>query len=357
MIRDEISIALAGDLVVRAPLADLHGTRSPRYAEVLELLRAADLRVANLETPLSTRGSRLPKYSNIIADPALAGVVRAMGFELVSLANNHMMDYGEVALRDTLEHLERAGLGYAGAGENLVAALAPSRQEVRGRLVSLVSVASTLAPGSAATEDRPGIAPIHVRYSFAVDSNLMDEQPGTAPLVETQADEVDTERVLAVISQERRACDIVLVAVHWGVPPHWLPPYADELATYQVPLGHRFVDAGATVVIGHHAHALHGVEVYRGRPILYSIGNFFFHPPRGFMDPRSVVAFVDFDQAGPIRLRCVPIVADELGVPLAAAGQEATGVLRFLDSLSERFATTLAIEQDGATVDFRAHRL
>lgn len=351
-----LSIALGGDLVVRAPLAELAGTQTPGYAAIFDTLRGADLRVVNLETPLSTRGTRLPKWSNIRADPSLADEVRAMGFELVSLANNHMMDWGVVALRDTLEHLDRVGIGYAGTGENLASALAPVRREVAGRLVSLVSVASTLPPGSAAAEDLPGIAPIRVSYSFAVDGNLMDEQPGTAPLVETRANESDVARVLAVVEGERRECDIVLVAIHWGVPPYWLPPYAGELVDYQIPLGHQLVEAGADIVIGHHAHALHGIEIYRGRPILYSLGNFFFHPLRPFMDPRAVIALVEFDERGPAALRLVPTVADAVGVPAIARGEEGAGVLRFLGDLSTRFGTALTTEGDEARIDLRAGR-
>jgi len=262
------TLAAAGDVMLTHPLGD-----SPAYA----WLREADLACANLEVPLSRRGYPADKPIVHQADPALASELAALGLDVVSFANNHSLDQGPDALLDTLAAVEEAGVAVVGAGEDLRAAMAPRVIRAGETRVAFLGLSSTLPVGSAATASRPGVAPLRVRVSLLADAPVFEEQPGTAPYVATEALPEDVERAADAIRSARQDADVVVAAVHWGVPPGWTAPFQGLLAGYQQPLGRALIDAGADLVLGHHPHTLHGVEVYRRRFICYSLGNFIFH--------------------------------------------------------------------------------
>ena len=240
-------------------------------------LREADLACANLEVPLSRRGYPADKPIVHRADPALASELAGLGLDVVSFANNHSLDCGPEALLDTVAAVEEAGVAVVGAGEDLRAAMRPRIIRVGETRVAFLGLSSTLPVGSAATESRPGIAPLRVRVSLLADAPVFEEQPGTAPYVATEVLQEDLERARETIRTARRDADVVVASVHWGVPPGWTAPFQGILADYQQPLGRALIDAGADLVLGHHPHTLHGLEVYRGRFICYSLGNFIFH--------------------------------------------------------------------------------
>src|SRR5512133_2165165 len=141
------TVSLLGDtrLVTHCVVDRLPGDEGLRA--IVTELEASDLVIANLETPLSVRGQRIPKYSNLRADPAVIADVKALGVHAVTLANNHMMDYAVEAMYDTMATCEQAGIPYCGAGVDLNAALKPLWLEARGMKVALVNVASTLPNG------------------------------------------------------------------------------------------------------------------------------------------------------------------------------------------------------------------
>ncbi len=334
-----VSVALVGDIMLRTALGELLAGRAAGFRGALERLGAADRAVGNLEMPLSRRGSRVLKHANLRADPERIEDVRAMGFKAVTLANNHLMDYGPRALLDTLAACDGAGIGRCGAGAHLDEALAPAWLECGGRRIALLSVASTLPPGSEATEGDPGIAPLRIKVSFETDTNLINEQPGTMPVVHTWTRREDEEVVLARVRALAAEADAVIVAIHWGVPAYWLSPYQGPLAEYQRPLGRALIDAGADVVVGHHSHALHGIEVYQERPILYSVGNFLYETPRAFMEPESVIVRVTFGAEDGVRVRLTPLLIDERGLPELAIGERAEGIFALIERLSAPFDT------------------
>ena len=265
-------VAAVGDIIYTRPLG-------PRYAT--HLLRGADLATANLEGPITTHPYPGDKLIPLKMPPEAAQWVRDSGFHVVSLANNHALDYGQKGLLDTLEAMAPTGVAVVGAGPDLAAALAADHRTVSGVRVATLGIASTVPPGFAAGHGRPGIAPVRVHVSFAVDGALNEEQPGTPPWVHTRTDPHDLGLVLTAIREARANADLVIVHVHWGVPPEWGARFQGDLAEYQRGMGHALVEAGAHLIVGHHAHALHGAEVHRGALILYSLGNFAFHPYAG----------------------------------------------------------------------------
>lgn len=342
---DPISLALVGDIMFESPLTTLSGGTGEPLHDVLAHLRAADLVVGNLEMPLSRRGSRMLKHSNLRSDPDRIHDVRDLGIQAVSLANNHLMDFGPQALQDTLDACDSAGIPRCGAGANLDEALAPAWLESHGQRVAVLSVSCTLPPGSEATASDPGIAPLRIGMSFETDLNLLSEQPGTVPVVHTWTRREDQEAVLARISSTAREAPVI-VAIHWGVPSYWLSPYQGLLAEYQQRLGHAMIDAGAALVLGHHSHSLHGVEVYNGRAIFYSVGNFVFERPRAFMEPESVIVQVRLAAGGITELRVRPLLIDGRGLPTMATAADAERVFALVRARSAAFETRFEI-QDG----------
>jgi poly-gamma-glutamate synthesis protein (capsule biosynthesis protein) len=366
---DIITIAAVGDLMLRRPVT----TPLPEQA-----LRSADLRVANLEAPITDRGAQADKLITLRMPSSAAAWVKELGFEVVSLANNHTLDYGVVGLGDTMSALEGVGVAFSGAGDNVSEALRPDVREVKGVKIATVSLAATVPSGSAAGEERPGIAPLRVHVSFVSDGAINDEQPGTPPWIHTEVVAEDLEPALATVRQARRQADVVLVQMHWGVPPEWSSPFQGDLAEYQRPLAYALIQAGASVILGHHPHALHGVERYRGAGILYSLGNFIFHPqtelkrlelqrPAPPFKPiysernrQSLIARLRFHQAsGSWQLRgieLIPCRLDDQGEARAATQEQAEAILEVVKSSDATRGVAFEIQGGRACLDFSAER-
>ncbi len=263
-----VTIAAVGDVALLRPPAV-----TPPAA-----WRDADLRIANCEAPLTEEGVPASKLIRMRSPLAAAGWLRALGCDVVSLANNHIMDWGEPGLRSTLRALDESGVRHAGAGADLAAAAAPLVLETNGFRVAFLSWACTVPVGFEARADRAGMAAVRVRTTFEADALLVDEQPGTPPWTGTDARAEDTAALCGAIASARRGADAVVVALHWGVPPQWNAPFQGPLADYQPPLGRAVVEAGADLVLGHHAHTVYGLEAIGPALVCYSLGNFLFHP-------------------------------------------------------------------------------
>ncbi|TVT60917.1 CapA family protein, partial [Amycolatopsis rhizosphaerae] len=271
-----MDLTVVGDVVVSGwPRRPVTGHRGPG-ASAFELLRGGDLTIGNLEVPLTGRGQRAEKLVAMRAPASGAAELAALGFDLMSLAMNHAMDYGADGMRDTVQALDAAGVRHAGFGESRTEATLARVVSVGAESLAFFSFCCALPLGFNATADRAGIGAIRVRQSFEYDSGFLDETPGTPPFVHSRAHEPDVRAAEALIQDAKRGNDYVAVALHWGVPHCYLPAAQGPLAQYQQPLARRLVDAGADLVIGHHPHCLHPVECYRNGLILYSTGNFVF---------------------------------------------------------------------------------
>jgi poly-gamma-glutamate capsule biosynthesis protein CapA/YwtB (metallophosphatase superfamily) len=271
-----VELTVVGDVVVsgrpRRPKADRPGPGD----SALGLLRAGDLTIGNLEVPLTNSNDRAEKLVTMRAPVSAAKELAELGFDLVSLAMNHAMDFGAEGMRDTVRALDAAGVRHAGFGESHSEATRPQVLTVAGQSTAFFSFCSALPRGANATGDRPGIAAIRVRSTLEVDSGLLDETPGIPPFVHSHAHEPDVRTAEVLIREAKARNDFVVVAMHWGVPFSYLPIAQGPLAEYQQPLARRLVDAGADLIIGHHPHCIHPAEFYRNALILYSTGNFLF---------------------------------------------------------------------------------
>jgi len=243
-------------------------------------LDAADLCFAQLETTISTRGSKAPNARLAMRAPeALAGALREVGIDVVSFAGNHCLDFGYEAFSDTLRHLQGAGVQVCGAGEHLAAARQPVYCEAGRHRVAVIAACSVLPEGYAAEPDKPGCAPMR---AFTVYEPIEPDQPGTASRARTFAHREDLAALAEQVRRARVAADLVLVSLHWGI--HMIP---FVLADYQTEVAHAVIDAGADAVLGHHPHILKAVELYRGKAVYYSLGNFAIEQPHVW-DPAIV---------------------------------------------------------------------
>ncbi|MFB0610697.1 CapA family protein [Aurantiacibacter poecillastricola] len=236
----------------------------------------ADCVFGQMECVLSDRGSpapnaRLPMRS----PPSIAANLASAGFDVMSVAGNHAMDFGGDALCDTVDHLREAGIVACGGGANLAQARKPAMLERGGRKLAFLAYSSILPAGYAAENNRPGCAPLRAHTLY---EQVEPDQPGTDPRIHTYADENDLAALLEDIRIAREGADHVFVSMHWGI--HFVRA---KLADYQRAVGRQIIDAGADAVIGHHPHLLKPIEFHRGRPIIHSLGNFAIEQPSAYM--------------------------------------------------------------------------
>jgi poly-gamma-glutamate capsule biosynthesis protein CapA/YwtB (metallophosphatase superfamily) len=230
-------------------------------------IQAGDLAFCQLEVNLTSRGARLPQARHTTrSGPESAVAMREAGFTHVSFAGNHCMDWGRDGFFDTIEALKAAKLQVMGVGANIGEARRPVITEVKGVRVAFLAYCSILPAGYWAEEDRAGCAPMR---AFTLYEQIETDQPGTPARIHTFAHREDLDALTRDISAARALADVVVVSLHWGI--HFIPAV---LADYQRQVAHAAIDAGADLILGHHAHILKGVEVYKGRAIFYSLGNF-----------------------------------------------------------------------------------
>jgi poly-gamma-glutamate capsule biosynthesis protein CapA/YwtB (metallophosphatase superfamily) len=252
------------------------GVRRPdcasMFARCRPVLQRADLAFAQLETTISERGARVPNAKLAMrAPPAMARATRDAGFAVVSFAGNHCMDFGYEAFTDTLAHAAAAGLTVCGAGADLAQARSPAVVQISGGRVAFLAASAILPEGYAADSERRGCAPLR---AYTVYEQIEHDQPGTQARVRTFAHTGDLQALIDGVRAARAAADWVVVSLHWGI--HMIP---HTLADYQIEVAHALIDAGAHALFGHHPHLLKGIEIYRGCPVFYSLGNFAIEQP------------------------------------------------------------------------------
>lgn len=316
---DAVFLAAGDALLTRVPGRRMREKGYPHlFSRVKDIIEAADAAFLNLETPISTLGSPFPgKPANVTfrADPMAAFALKAAGFDLVSLANNHMNDYGPLAVGETLDYLDLAGLARAGAGRNAAEARRPAIVKAGAWSIGLLSYAQPWWSVTQAGESSAGVA--HA---------LRDD-------------------VLADIALLKASglADFIAVSFHWG-EEHVLKPDAGQME-----LGRACVDAGADLVLGHHPHVLQGME-RRGRgAIFYSLGNFVFD-----MDAdstyESLIVRARLGAEGLGRIELLPVqIARASSQPALAEGAVKTKILERVKMLSEGLGTEL-VEETGVLV-------
>lgn len=240
-----ITLAFAGDILLDGFVGEQiskYGVNFP-FVKVAPILRQADIAFANLETPVSIRGKAAEKTFAFRSKPqTLAGLTYA-GIDGVSLANNHILDYGTEAMLDTLIHLDRQQIGHTGAGKDVVAAFKPYVKTVKGKRIAILGVSRVLSgPSWYAGTNKPGAASAYA------------DQP-----------------LLSEIQKSSKENDYTIVYIHWN------EEFKDYPEKYARVLAKQMIDSGADIILGAHSHCLMGIEYYKNKPIYYSLGNFVFN--------------------------------------------------------------------------------
>ncbi|UCG08258.1 MAG: CapA family protein [Desulfobacterales bacterium] len=249
------------------------GDVGPKRANAEELfdstrsiLRGADITFGQLESNLSLRGTQqLHMGLGSIAHPRVANALADAGFDVMSFASNHTLDYSEEALLDTLDVMKRNKIEVIGTGRDIFEARRPVIFERKKTRVGFLAYCSVVPKGFDARENKSGVAPLRASTSY----EQADWQPGTPPRIITKAFPDDLNAMVKDIQSLRQEVDVLVVCMHWGV--HFVP---SVIAMYQYEAGHAAIDAGADIIIGTHAHILKGIEVYRGKAIFFSLCNF-----------------------------------------------------------------------------------
>jgi len=324
------TIALAGDTMLTRKLTPF---QEDRFLELRKILRNADARFANLEGTVHTWDEGTPGITQgtfMTTAPTLLEDLQWLGINLVSCANNHAFDYGEDGVLANLRHLDAARLVHAGTGKNLSEARAPGYLDTPNGRVALVAATATFRPWNQAGEQRPdlrgrpGINPLGFTTTYTVDAAAFDQLkrisqnlgfeksherarkhfysdkeigdgksaeltllgnryvPGEGFAIATQANERDLQDNLRWIREARRQADWLVVSAHChefggaSLLTAGTRAELEETADFVTKFAHQAIDAGADVFVGHGSHFPMGIEIYKGKPIFYSVGNFIF---------------------------------------------------------------------------------
>lgn len=332
-----LTLALTGDICPTRRLA----SRAAHYGSIFDHLNTASLTIGNLEMPLSRKGTPLEKLLNIRADPAIAEDLPLLGLDVVTLANNHAVDYGWEALDDTAGRVQARGIATIGMGPDWNAASAPFFADVGGLRVGVIAFSCLTPASSGATDERPGIAALRIKTAYEIDPLYQAEEPGDLAVVKvrTHPFESDLARALAVVRDARMSCDRLVVTIHWGFGS------GEELAEYQRPLAEAFIDAGADLVHGHHPHAIHAIGFHAGKPIIFSsgtlVGQQIFLPASdqvqalwAGMSPDGFISIIELEDGNTPRIRLIPHTLDAERLPVPAEGEVFERIARRLKRLS-----------------------
>ena len=265
-------LAFAGDVMFSDEYLkeyDQSGISAIADENMLSHMQNADLFILNEEFPFSRRGEPMAdKQFTFRTDPKYVSILKELGTDIVTLANNHALDYGRTAFEDTLETLDQAGIQRIGGGYSISEASAPAVCTVNGQRFAIFGA---------------------TRVSPSADWYAGESQSG---LFQTY----DPAKLNAAIQEARKSCDHVIVFVHWGIEKNETPE------EYQRSLARGYIDAGADLVVGCHPHVLQGFEYYKGVPIIYSLGNYLFDNRTG----QTVLLEAGFSDENPPTVSLVP---------------------------------------------------
>jgi poly-gamma-glutamate capsule biosynthesis protein CapA/YwtB (metallophosphatase superfamily) len=262
-----LTIAAVGDVMIDRERPETS------FSLIRDVIQKSEVSFCQLETAYSDKGSQGSSGPRgaMRHDLRNYAAIPFGGFKVVSMASNHALDWGSDALIDCIARLRRDGMAAPGAGADIEEARQPVLIERDGTRVAFLSYCSVAPKGYYASKGKPGVAPMRAITHY---EPLEDDQPGTPCEIFTYPVSEDLEELLADIRRARQSSDIVILSLHWGIH------YFRAAIGYQPAVAHAAVDAGADLILGHHPHMLKGIEVYKGKVIFYSLGNFAFdsHP-------------------------------------------------------------------------------
>ena len=317
---EEIIISAVGDIMLAgrwAPLLRKNGYDHP-FKGVRSALALGDINIANLESPIAAGGHEyVGKKFRFRAEPKVAQAIRAAGFNLVTLANNHSMDFGGEALTETLQHLSDNGIAWIGAGINLSDSRKMALYTVKGKRIAFLGYSLTQPTEFFAGQGRPGTAPGYEKL------------------------------VAADVTSARSQADYVIVSFHWGKEA------SSAVQGYQRAAAHKAIEAGADVIIGHHPHVLQGIERYKSGIIFYSLGNFTFASKSTTADVSAIIRLKLSDGRREAEIIPLDVLHRRVGFqPHLLTGERGAAVIEQLNILSAPFKTEIQNKEGRYSIPF-----
>ena len=310
-------------------------------------IRSSAIAFANCEWPLSDKGQPWPgKAGRVVKSrPDLVTTYTIPGFNVVCLANNHLMNFGDDGMLQTIEVLDKAGIAHCGGGKNIDEAHKPALLTWKGLRFAFLSYTSVFTPGMEAAENKTGMAVIKIDSHYRIPTRL-HEVPGNPLTCDTKAKPSHLERMSVDIDQAKKIADIVIVSMHWGVSMGY-----QHLVGYQIEIGHAAIDAGADLIVGHHPHTIQPIEIYKGKTIAYSLAHCGFDMNSHTFADESIVLEMEIKSTGLGRTLVRPI-ADPIKRPRIVDLQEGASTIEWLRRLSKPFGTKFTDEEDYVVAEF-----
>lgn len=278
-----VTLAAVGDVLLARGVGKQIEKNGPDWVfeDVRSTIKRADLAFCNLECPLSTGGVSKRRRFCFRADPKLAKSLSNNGFDIVSLANNHTLDYGRDSLIDTVNAVHNAEMVEVGAGRGRADALKLKIVEKKGLKIGFLAFTDLPTDGVVRLSNKPTVAGVN-----------LDELP-------------------AQIASDRDKCDVLVVSFHWGIE------YMKRPTERQQKIAHICIDNGADLVLGHHPHVLQRIETYKGKPILYSMGGFAWDA-KIFDADKSAIYMVELSKRSAKLIKLMPVKSEKCRPVLVA---------------------------------------
>jgi poly-gamma-glutamate capsule biosynthesis protein CapA/YwtB (metallophosphatase superfamily) len=310
---EKLTIGFAGDVMIGRGVNAIISKTGYSYiwGDVLPLLRDTDINIINLETTLTSSEKEVFKVFNFKAAPDRIISLREARITIVNLANNHILDFSEEGLIETIQLLNSAGIFYTGAGIN----------DKEAAKAAIVIKKNTAVGVIGFTDNEPGwnagVSSSGVNYIDILESN-------------------DRYKALLQIEQLREEADIVIVSIHWG------PNMCEEPSREFIVFAHEIIDAGADIIHGHSAHNFQAIEIYNGKIILYDTGDFVddYRVDPWLRNDRSFLFWVEADKQHIRRLELIPVLISGCRVNLAK-GEDYKWSMQRMQQLSAKFKTNL----------------
>lgn len=298
-----ITLKAVGDIMLSRDVGRVIKEKGPKFPflHIAAKLKGADIVFGNFESPISNRGERIKRFQHLKfrADPRVIEGLIYSGFNVLSLANNHVFDYGSEAFSDTLRILNKNQIKFIGAGINEHQAKRPLILKIKGAKIAILA------------------------YSSFFDSSTFvanREKPGIASIKSVKRD----------ITEIRKDVDFIIVSIHWGI----------EYCEYPVPLesemAREIIEFGADLILGHHPHVIQGIENHRSGVIVYSLGNFVFDEP--FKESRETFIFeCRFSKEGIKETNLIPVIINRVYQPEIARGEKKLEIISEINRLSSDY--------------------
>jgi poly-gamma-glutamate synthesis protein (capsule biosynthesis protein) len=310
---NSVIIGLTGDVMIGRTVDTVIGSKGYLYpwGNVLSLFKNTDVNIINLEAALTYSNKKVSKTFNFKAAPDRINTLKEASITLVNLANNHILDFSDKGLRETLQVLDAAGIKYVGAGLNDKHAAHPCILHKKNTIIGVLGF----------TDNEPGWK------ATAVSSGIN--------YIEIEKNE-DRQRAVSDIVQLHKLVDIVIVSIHWG------PNMKEAPDDYFIDFAHEMIDAGADIIHGHSAHNFQGIENYHGKLILYDTGDFLddYMVDTYLKNDHSFFYRVEAEKNGRLALELYPVLISNYQVNLAV-GDDYQWCFQRIQQLSAKFGTTL----------------